>query len=272
MIYEIYKIIFEADTFWGKTFDITLMIFILASLISVLLESVYSLGIKYHIFFKTIEWFFTAIFTVEYILRIIIVKKPLRYVVSFFGIIDLLSILPSYLGLFLFSVPSLLFIRAIRILRLFRILKLAKYVQEGRILVLALKTSMYKIYVFLLFLLTMITVISGIMYFVEGPANGFTSIPKSMYWTIVTLTTVGYGDIAPKTPFGQFLASVVMILGYSIIAIPTGIYTVEINKAVKSVSGIKTCKFCLTEDNKMEAKYCYKCGEKMDEENKINFL
>ena len=260
---KIYRIIFEADTIGGKFFDIALIIVIIMSIVSIMVESISEFGIKYHILFRSLEWGFTIVFTIEYILRTIVVKKPLGYTLSFFGIIDILSFLPTYLGIFFSGIPSILFLRSLRLLRLFRILKLGKYIKEGKVIITALKASMYKINVFLISVLTTIIIIAGFMYFIEGPESGFTSIPRSMYWTIVTLTTVGYGDIAPQSPLGQFLASVVMILGYSIIAVPTGIYTVEITKASKKAVSTRVCPYCLAEDHNPDSNYCYHCGKEL---------
>ncbi|HPP04224.1 MAG TPA: ion transporter [Spirochaetota bacterium] len=258
----LYKVIFESDTLAGKVFDIVLIILILLSIVLVMLESI-SFFNKYLNIFRIFEWIFTIIFTIEYIIRIFIVEKKRNYIFSFFGIVDFIASIPSYFTL-IFNLPIFIFIRALRLLRIFRILKLWNYLKEGKIILTALKNSFYKISVFLITILTLIIVISGIIYFIEGPDNGYTSIPKSMYWTIVTLTTVGYGDISPKTPLGQFIASLVMIMGYAIIAVPTGIYTVEMSKVIKTGISGKVCSACLTEEHRSDAKFCYKCGNRLD--------
>lgn len=237
---ELYIIIFEADTFRGKFFDVLLIGMILLSVLLVCLDSVESIEQRFFHYFYILEWIFTIFFTVEYILRLLCVRKKRRYIFSFFGMIDLLALLPTYLGIFFTGVHSLAVIRSIRILRIFRLLKLSRYVGEAEILLKALKQSMYKITVFILAVLTVVTFMGAVMYLVEGKENGFTSIPKSMYWAIVTMTTVGYGDITPMTSLGKTLASILMILGYGIIAVPTGIVTSELNNARKD----QLCKKC----------------------------
>lgn len=222
-----YEVIFEADTPAGKIFDILLLVSILISVAAVLLESVETFRFRYSGLLRTIEWLITILFTAEYIARLIAVPKKKKYVFSFFGIIDLLAILPSYIAVVFAGAQSLMVIRSIRLLRIFRILKLPRYIGEGQNLALALKSSRHKITVFLLTVLTTVIIMGAVMYLVEGPKNGFTSIPRSIYWSIVTMTTVGYGDIAPQTDFGQFLASLLMILGYGVIAVPTGIVSAE---------------------------------------------
>jgi len=220
---RLHEIIFEADTPEGRQFDVALMIMILLSLTAVLADSVASFHDKYGSILFFAEWFFTLLFTVEYILRIYSTLKPSKYIFSFYGIIDLLSILPTYLSLILIGSQYFLVIRTLRLLRVFRVLKLARYVRASKTLGFALRNSRHKIIVFLEVILTMVIIMGSLMYLIEGPSNGFTSIPRSIYWAIVTLTTVGYGDITPQTPLGQTLASIVMITGYAIIAVPTGI-------------------------------------------------
>ena len=259
---KIHEIIFEADTFMGKAFDIGLLIAIILSIIVVMLESVPSLNAEYHDIFYLIEWIFTVIFTLEYVARIISIGKPSKYIYSFFGIIDLLSILPTFLGLFIVGSQSLMVIRAVRLLRIFRILKLARFVQESRTLGDSIRASRHRILVFLLAVLTLSTILGTIMYLVESSEAGFTSIPRSIYWAIITLTTVGYGDIAPITPIGQLIASVVMIMGYAIIAVPTGIVTSEFIKSNNQSQKVstKSCNECASEGHDEDAIHCKYCG------------
>ncbi len=261
---RLHEIIFEADTPMGRIVDITLLILIILSVIVVMLESVDKIGIPYHNFFYGLEWFFTIIFTIEYVLRIISVHIKRKYMFSFFGIVDLLAILPTYLSLFVPGSQYLTVVRALRILRIFRILKLAQYLNESRIIVTALRNSLPKITVFLLFVILLVTIFGSIMYLVEGgEGSKFTSIPESIYWAIVTLTTVGYGDISPVTAIGQFLAAVVMILGYAVIAVPTGIVTGELLNPTKEEEEITTqvCRYCSREGHDSDAEYCKYCGE-----------
>ena len=259
---RLYEIIFEADTPAGKIFDVTLLIVIVASVVLVMLESVNSVASRYLDVLRTLEWIITIIFTVEYILRILIVQKPIRYIFSFFGIIDLLSVLPTYLSLFALGYQSLVVIRMLRLLRIFRVLKLTRYTQAGRMLMRAMWASREKISVFIFFVLIIVVIMGTIMYLIEGETNGFKSIPLSIYWAIVTLTTVGYGDISPATPLGQFMASVIMILGYAIIAVPTGIITAEIIKPTP-VKNTQVCHKCLYDKHDDDAVFCKKCGEKL---------
>jgi len=258
---KVHEIIFEADTPTGKLFDIILIVSILASVLVVMLDSVESIGSRYTRLFYILEWFFTAIFTVEYILRLVSVKHPVKYATSFFGIVDLLTVIPTYLDLLLPGTRFLLVIRILRVLRIFRVLKLAKYVGEANLLIRAIKASSRKITIFLFFVLTIVIVLGSLMYIVEGAEHGFTSIPKSIYWAIVTLTTVGYGDVAPQTSLGQVMAVIVMIMGYSIIAVPTGIVTVEMAQAFKENVSTKSCRACSSEGHDSNAKYCKFCGE-----------
>lgn len=263
---KIHEVTFGAETPMGKAFDIILLVLILASVLVVMLESVHELQMNYGDIFFGLEWFFTIFFTIEYILRILAVRKPLKYMLSFFGIIDLLAIIPTYLSLFIAGTHYLLVIRALRLLRVFRIFKLAQFLKESDIIVTALKASRAKITVFLVFVVLMVTIVGSIMYFVEGgDDSNFTSIPRSIYWSIVTLTTVGYGDIAPVTSLGQFLASIVMILGYGVIAVPTGIVTSEF--AVAAIANKtytnKACKACSEEGHEDDAICCKYCGEEL---------
>ena len=261
------EIIYEADTRAGKLFDVVLLIAILASVLFVMLESVESLDKKYHTFLNIAEWVITILFTIEYILRIISIKKPLKYVFSFYGIIDLLSTLPKYISLIFVGSHHFAALRALRLLRVFRILKLARYIGASNRLLVALKASRAKIAVFLFFVVILCIILGTIMYMIEGAENGFISIPTSVYWAIVTMTTVGYGDIAPHTPLGQFLASIIMILGYGIIAIPTGIVSSEMTKTHKNSidTNTKSCPNCAIGKHKDNAGFCYNCGGKLNE-------
>ncbi|ARV13849.1 ion transporter [Polaribacter sp. SA4-12] len=264
--HRIHEIIYEADTRAGKFFDVILLIAILASILLVMLESVESFDAKYHNFLNISEWVITILFSLEYIFRIISIKKPLKYIFSFYGIIDLLSTIPKYLSLFFIGGHHLAALRALRLLRIFRILKLARYIGASNKLLIALKASRAKIAVFLFFVIILCVILGTVMYMVEGAENGFTSIPRSVYWAIVTLTTVGYGDIAPHTPLGQFIASIIMILGYGIIAIPTGIVSSEMTKTndKKVHTNTQSCPSCLAENHKDGAEFCYKCGSKLN--------
>ncbi|SDS02761.1 voltage-gated potassium channel [Polaribacter sp. KT25b] len=263
---KLHEIIYEADTKEGKLFDVILLIAIIASILLVMLESVESFDKEYHLFLNIFEWIITILFSIEYILRIITIKKPLKYIFSFYGIIDLLSTLPKYLSFFLIGSHHLAALRALRLLRIFRILKVTRYIGASNRLLIALKASRVKISVFLYFVVILCIILGTIMYMVEGAENGFTSIPRSVYWAIVTLTTVGYGDIAPQTPFGQLLASIVMILGYGIIAIPTGIVISEMPKTPdnKVNTNTKACPSCGAESHKDGAEFCYNCGSKLN--------
>ncbi len=253
------EIIFEADTKEGKFFDVALLAIILISVALVMLESVPDIQQSNGQILKISEWAITIIFTLEYILRIVIIKKPFRYIFSFYGIIDFLSVIPTYLGLLIVGSHSLVVIRILRLLRVFRILKLTRYTQAGKTLARAMWNSRAKISVFVFFVLIIVTIFGTIMYLVEGEESGFTSIPRSIYWAIVTLTTVGYGDISPATPLGQFLSSVVMIMGYAIIAVPTGIVTAEIIKPTYK-SNTQVCPDCLCDSHDDDATFCKKCG------------
>lgn len=258
---HLHEIIYEADTPEGKLFDVVLLIAIIASIILVMLESVESFDDKYHKSLYVGEWIITILFSIEYILRIISIKKPTKYIFSFFGIIDLLSTIPIYLSFIFVGSQGLVALRALRLLRVFRILKLARYIGASNKLLLALKSSKAKIAVFLVFVLIVCIILGTIMYMVEGAENGFTNIPKSIYWAIVTLTTVGFGDIAPQTALGQLIASVIMILGYSVIAIPTGIVSSEMTKTPEEHNtSTQSCPTCLKEKHKDKAVFCYNCG------------
>jgi len=260
---NLYEIIFEAETRAGKFFDLALLIVILVSVVLVMLESVPGISENYQGILLMLEWIITGIFTIEYITRIIIVKKPWKYIFSFYGIIDFLAILPTYLSLVIIGSQSLVVIRMLRLLRVFRILKLTRYTQAGRTLARAIWASREKISVFIFFVIILVVIIGTVMYLVEGENGGFTSIPLSIYWSIVTLTTVGYGDISPVTALGQFLASFVMIMGYAIIAVPTGIVTAEmINPSAEK--NTQVCPNCLHDKHDSDAEHCKKCGAKLN--------
>lgn len=262
---KVHTVIFGADTPAGKAFDVVLILCIVLSVLAVMVHSVPALGLKYGRMLDIIEWIFTVLFTVEYILRIYSVGRPWRYILSFFGLIDLLAILPTYLNLFMPGTRYLLVIRVLRVLRVFRVLKLVPYLNEADYLMRALSASRRKITVFLFTVVTMVVILGSLMYVVEGEKNGFTSIPLSVYWSIVTLTTVGYGDISPQTPVGQTLAAVIMILGYGIIAVPTGIVTAEMARSQPNPQNVpsRTCPDCNTEGHHQLALYCRQCGKSL---------
>ena len=261
---RLYIIIFGTDTAVGKLFDIVLLWAIVLSVLSVMLESVREIKEKFGYIFFVLEWFFTALFTVEYTLRLTISKEPKKYAFSFLGVIDLLALLPTYLTLFVTGGSYLLVIRSIRLLRIFRILKLSRYIREASVLSSALEASRHKILVFLGAVITLVMIMGTLMYLIEGGDSGFTSIPRSIYWAIVTVTTVGYGDIAPQTVLGQSMASILMLMGYAIIAVPTGIVNSEIAQAEsekkKNESSKKKCAECNLEDHDADANYCKNCG------------
>ncbi len=256
----LHEVIFEADTSTGKGFDILLIVSILISVAAVMLDSINAVQSQYGILLYRIEWFFTLIFTAEYFLRLLCVGKPLKYAFSFYGVVDVLAIIPTYLSLFLPGSQYLLVIRILRILRIFRILKLVPYLGEAQLLIKALRTSGRKIAVFLYTVLTLVVIFGSLMYVIEGGEHGFTSIPRSIYWAIVTMTTVGYGDISPQTGLGQALASIVMIFGYGIIAVPTGIVTVEMSKSFGRKVSTQACSECSAEGHDIDARHCKFCG------------
>ena len=265
---KMHEIIFEADTPLGKGFDVLLLILILASVVVVMLESVESYHTEYAHLFDILELVFTIFFTVEYILRLYAVYRPMKYVLSFFGIVDLLATLPFYLSFFIVGTESLIVIRALRLLRVFRIFKLGSFMSEGRVIIKALHASKKKIFVFLMFVLLLVVIFGSIMYLIEGknPNSSFDSIPRSVYWAIVTLTTVGYGDISPQTSLGQFLAAIVMMLGYAVIAVPTGIVSAELSKSEKEDAkqlNTQSCRYCATEGHSDNAIFCDQCGERL---------
>ncbi len=259
-----HKIIFEADTPAGKAFDIVILLLILISVFTLMASTVAGIQSRYASLINITEWIVTGLFTIEYLARIVVLKNPSKYIFSFWGIIDLLATIPKYLALFFVGANYLVVLRALRLVRVFRILDLAPYIGESHNLTAALKASKAKILVFIVAVISLSVVLGTIMYWVEGPVHGFTSIPKSVYWTIVTMTTVGYGDIAPQTGIGQFIASIVMILGYGIIAVPTGIVTAEYTQNLKETKfGTNTlsCQNCSADHHRDDAKYCYSCGE-----------
>jgi voltage-gated potassium channel len=258
---RLHEIIFEAETTAGRAFDLTLLVAITLSVAVVLLESVRAVRETHGALLYVAEWVLTGLFTVEYVLRLVAVRRPLAYARSFFGVIDLLAILPTWLSLVLPGAQALLVVRAFRLLRVFRILKLGAFLVESRVLVAALRASRRKITVFLGFVLVSVLLIGSLAYLIEGEENGFTSIPISVYWAVVTLTTVGYGDLAPKTPLGQLLASAVMILGYAIIAVPTGIVTSELVRGGRPERPTtQCCPHCAEYGHQEDARYCRLCG------------
>lgn len=260
---RIYEIIFEADTREGKAFDVIIIFLILLSVLLVLLDSIAAIRERLGLVIHILEWFITAVFLLEYILRIWVLERPVKYIFSFYGIIDLMAILPNFLGLVLTGGQSLMVIRAVRLLRVFRIFKLSRYTSAGRTLAKALYRSREKIFMFISVIVTMVVIFGTIMYLVEGEKNGFTSIPVSIYWAVVTLTTVGYGDISPVTGFGQFLASIVMIMGYAIIAVPTGIVTSEMMR-MPAENNTQVCPNCMFDKHEDDARYCKRCGAYLD--------
>jgi voltage-gated potassium channel len=257
-----YTIIFEADTRAGRLFDLLLLVTILASVVVVILDSVQSITARYGTLFDVLEWGFTLLFTVEYVLRLACVRHPLRYATSFFGIVDLLAVLPTYLAFFVPEVHALIDVRMLRLLRIFRILKLGAYVSEFGFLGAALVASRRKIMVFIGFVLITVTVLGTVMYVVEGPENGFTSIPVAIYRGITTMTTVGFGDITPQTNLGRLIASCMMLLGWGILAVPTGIVTAEMTaRRIARPVTTRTCPDCLTEGHDADARFCKHCGK-----------
>jgi len=260
---KIYVIIFEADTRAGRAFDIALLWMILFSIFLVSIESLPGMSSVQREYINFFEWVITLTFTIEYVTRIIIVKNKRKYLISFFGIVDLLAILPTYLSIFIPGTQFALVLRIFRLLRVFRILKLGKYIGESYVLLNALKSSRYKITVFLEGVLVVVVVFGTLMYLIEGEASGFNSIPESIYWAIVTLTTVGFGDIAPITPLGRAVASMLMLVGYGVIAVPTGIVTAELTRPRSTRVDLKTCNGCQTGIDDESANYCKICGEKL---------
>jgi voltage-gated potassium channel len=260
---RLHDVIFEADTKAGKVFDIVLLLLILLSVIIVLLDSVIDIHKEYGMLLLKAEWVITIMFTIEYFLRILTTKKRFTYIFSFYGIVDFLAILPTYLSLFLVGYHYLAILRILRLMRIFRVLKLARYTSASRFLIVSLRQSRHKITVFLWVVGLIVVIMGSLMYLIEGPENGFSSIPRGIYWAIVTLTTVGYGDIAPTTFMGQVLASLIMITGYAIIAVPTGLVTAEIIKLGSKNTNTQVCSNCNAENHDDDAKYCKYCGTEL---------
>ncbi len=260
-----HEIIFEADTKPGQLFDIILTIVICLSVATTMLSSVQSINNDYGLILRILEWIFTSIFTVEYVARIVCLKKAKGYIFSGLGIIDLMSVIPTYLELFIAGSKYLSVIRVLRVLRIFRILNMGKYSGQLELLKSSLYGSRRKISVFVMMVFTLVLTLGSIMFLIEGPQNGFTSIPKSIYWAIVTLTTVGYGDLSPQTPLGQIISSVVMLVGYAIIAVPTGIVAVDIYKGLEGQStSTQSCPNCGSDSHDPDAMFCKHCGSKIN--------
>ena len=261
---RLHEIIFESDTAAGKLFDVALLWAIVLSVIVVLLESVASFRLRYGAELRAAEWIFTGLFTLEYVLRLIAVREPLRYARSFFGIVDLMAIIPTFVSVLVPGAHSLLVVRVLRLLRVFRVLKLGSFLGQAELLMSALRSSRQKIIVFLGAVLSIVVITGAVMYLIEGEANGFDNIPRGMYWAIVTLTTVGFGDITPKTVPGQFVASLLMILGYGVIAVPTGIVSVELAEAsrlaARGAVSVQACPSCGAEGHDHDARHCKYCG------------
>lgn len=263
---KLHRIIFGTDTPAGKLFDVVLTYAIVLSVVALMLDSVVEIHAGFRSILIGIEWFFTIVFTIEYLVRIYCSPNRWRYVTSFFGVIDLLSILPTYLSLFIPGANYLLIIRLLRVLRVFRVFKLVRYISEANSLSKAMFHARRKIFIFFFFVLNIAAIFGSLMYVVEGPGNGFTSIPRSIYWTIVTITTVGYGDITPHTVLGQMIASLAMLTGYSIIAVPTGIFTAELAQQMQRERDLIICGSCGKSGHEKDAVFCCRCG------NKIAFL
>ncbi len=256
----LYRVIFGTDTPAGKGFDLFLIFTILLSVFALMAESVSGHSPSYYLVIRVLEWAFTILFTFEYVARIYCSPNPRHYITSFYGLIDLISILPSYLSLFFPGANYLLIVRVMRFLRIFRVLKLVRYLKEANTLIRSMYHARRKVLIFFLSVLVLATIFGSLMYVVEGPENGFSSIPKSIYWTIVTITTVGYGDITPQTVLGQFIAALAMLLGYSILAVPTGIFTAELAQEIQRERMSVLCPNCSTAGHDSEAKYCRSCG------------
>lgn len=264
---RLFQIIFESDSRLAKGFDITLILLILASVAVVMLDSVDSYHSAFGTLFYEAEWAFTLLFTLELAARLYCLERPLKYLTSFYGVIDLLSILPTWLALLLPWGQSLLVVRLLRVLRIFRVLRLMQFVGEGRLLIDALRNSWHQILLFLFAVLMVVIIFSSVVYLIEPPEAGFTNIPKAVYWGVVTLTTVGYGDITPVTPLGQFISMMVMLIGYSIIAVPTGVFSAEVIRSLREQRySNEACPGCGHEGHERDAKYCRKCGTWLDED------
>ncbi len=267
---RLFRVVYESDTPAGKAFDIGLLVAIVSSIIVVMLDSIERYHMRHGSLFFQLEWGFTILFSIEFILRLICVRKPLQYVLSPLGIIDMLAIVPSFLSILYSGAQTLLAFRALRLLRIFRIFKLTRFLTEAQYLTAALRASLRKISIFMLTVITLVLILGSIMYLVERRENGFTSIPESIYWAIVTITTVGYGDISPATALGKFVASIMMLIGYGIIAVPTGIITTEINRAVQDQlrqSGRgRECGRCHRSGMDRDAWFCKYCGAELPQE------
>ena len=262
-----YRIIFGTDTPAGQYFDIALIYMILLSVLAIILDSIEAVNSQYGFWLFRLEWFFTLLFSAEYLARIYSSPKPLRYIFSFYGLVDLVSILPTYLAILFPGANYWLVIRLLRVLRVFRVLKLVRYLSEANILLRSMYASRRKVFVFFTVVLVLSVIFGSLMFFVEGPEHGFTSIPRSFYWTIVTITTVGYGDITPQTALGQVIAALAMLTGYSIIAIPTGIFTAEIAREMHNETNNRRCNICDRTGHHPEAEYCYYCGVTLSDSN-----
>ncbi|MBI1320867.1 MAG: ion transporter [Candidatus Hydrogenedens sp.] len=260
---RLHEIVYEADTPAGKAFDVTLLTLIGASVAAVMLDSVAGIHQHYGVWLYRGELVFTVLFTLEYLLRLYSVQRPLAYACSFFGVIDLLAILPGYVSLLYPGAEYLLIVRMMRMLRIFRVFKMAEYFRESQVILTALRQSRRKILVFLFSVVIVTTVAGGLMYVIEGPDNGYTSIPVSIYWTIVTITTVGYGDIAPQTPLGKFIAAALMIIGYAVIAVPTGIVTAQMVQSAQHPVTTQCCPACSAEGHDPDARHCKFCGARL---------
>lgn len=261
---RLHEIIFESDTRAGRAFDLFLLWAVLLSVATVVIESMASMRAEHGELLRAMEWTFTVLFSIEYLLRLIAVNRPARYALSFFGVVDLLAILPTYVSLLVPGAQALLVVRIVRLLRVFRILKLASFLAEADVLRRAMAASRQKITVFLGVVVSLVVIAGTVMYLVEHDNPGFSSIPRGIYWAVVTVTTVGFGDITPQSPLGQFLSSLLMITGYGILAVPTGIVSVELAAASreKQVSG-QSCPGCGVEGHQMDARYCRRCGHTM---------
>ena len=268
---KLYSVVFENDTKAGKLFDIWLLWIILISVLIAMLDSVPELNGYFGFEFYIIEWFFTILFTIEYVIRISVSPRPSKYIFSLWGIIDLLAILPAYVSLLIVGSQYFIIVRIFRLLRVFRILRLVRFNREAAVLISALRASSFKISIFLSTVVTIVVLLGTLMYVVESPENGFTSIPQSIYWAIITITTVGYGDIVPHTVLGKFISSFAMIIGYAIIAVPTGIVTVEMAKSSEQKTVCRDCGY----KNHTYANYCNQCGGKLfgrEEEDKERII
>jgi voltage-gated potassium channel len=261
---KLYVIIFESDTRAGLLFDQVLLVAILASVTVVMLDSVVAVSSRYHVLLTRLEWLFTGLFTIEYVARLMCVERPRRYARSFYGVIDLVSVLPTYLAIFLPELHALIDVRVLRMLRVFRILKLTQYLEEFQLLAAALRNSRRKIAVFLSAVLMIVVTLGTVMYVVEGPENGFTSIPLAVYWAITTMTTVGFGDITPQTDFGRLVASMMMLMGWGVLAVPTGIVTAEMTSQRLRPTGRRACAKCGTGEHTVDARFCRACGASLE--------